>query len=209
MRLLTTALALACCCSTAQAFSSPPSARGVVSLRGEGASSAARHGRPLLGLKMQQKTGGEVKKAAEAGKGGEPNICDVNSELCDGQPHLIGELPKGTETVEKKEEKENMMTKVKAAGVAGLISYALWEFVFWAVSAPAAVIIYHQTTGEWPSFDNPESTAKVSAVIFGFLNFARALVPVRIGLTLASAPFVDKYICKPFNIGGGKKEEGA
>jgi hypothetical protein len=45
-----------------------------------------------------------------------------------------------------------------------------------------------ETTGEWPSFDNPESTAKVSAVIFGFLNFARALVPVRIGLTLATAP---------------------
>mmetsp|Transcript_40210 Transcript_40210/g.94126 ORF Transcript_40210/g.94126 Transcript_40210/m.94126 type:complete len:206 (+) Transcript_40210:44-661(+) len=205
MRLLTTALALACCCSTAHAFTSPPSIRGVVSLRGESAALGASRGRPMLGLKMQQQKVDEDKKLAA--KKEEPNICDVNSELCDGQPHLIGEPPKGTETIEKKEEKENMMTKVKAAGVAGLISYALWEFVFWAVSVPAAVIIYQQTTGEWPSFDNPESTAKVSAVIFGFLNFARALVPVRIGLTLATAPLVDKYICKPFNIGGANEEE--
>jgi hypothetical protein len=29
---------------------------------------------------------------------------------------------------------------------------------------------------------------QVSAVIFGFLNVARALVPVRIGLTLATVP---------------------
>lgn len=62
---------------------------------------------------------------------------------------------------EVKEEKENMMTKVKAAGVAGLASYALWEFAFWTISVPLAIWTYHQTTGEWPSFDNKESTAKV------------------------------------------------
>ncbi|EKX46767.1 hypothetical protein GUITHDRAFT_70348 [Guillardia theta CCMP2712] len=81
------------------------------------------------------------------------------------------------------------MTKVKDAGVAGLVAYAIWEFIFWAISVPTAIFAYHQTTGEWPSFDNPESTAKVSAVIFGFLNVARALVPVRIAITLATAPF--------------------
>ena len=159
-----------------------------------------------------------------------------------------------TSTEAPKEEKENMMTKVKAAGVAGLVSYALWEFVFWTVSVPLAIYTYHSTTGEWPSFDNPESTAKVrcaqppaaaapgrralpalckqrppqrdappspaphaamltragrrqvSAVIFGFLNVAHALVPVRIGLTLATTPAVDKYIIKPLGI--GKNKEG-
>ena len=53
-------------------------------------------------------------------------------------------------------------SQVKAAGVAGLVSYALWEFVFWTVSVPLSIYTYHATTGEWPSFDNPESTAKVS-----------------------------------------------
>merc|ERR1712216_901504 len=104
------------------------------------------------------------------------------------------------ETSEEEPPKENMMTKVKAAGVAGLVSYALWEFVFWTVSVPLAIYSYHATTGEWPSFDDKESTAKVSAVIFGFLNVARALVPVRIALTLGTAPLVDKYIIKPFNL---------
>jgi hypothetical protein len=41
---------------------------------------------------------------------------------------------------------------------------------------------------------------QVSAVIFGFLNIARALVPVRIALTLGTAPLVDKYIIQPFNL---------
>ena len=49
---------------------------------------------------------------------------------------------------------------------------------------------------------------QVSAVIFGFLNVARALVPVRIALTLGTAPLVDKYIIKPFNL-DKKKEDGA
>lgn len=40
----------------------------------------------------------------------------------------------------------------------------------------------------------------MSAVIFGFLNLARALVPVRIALTLATAPLVDQYIIQPFNL---------
>jgi len=108
---------------------------------------------------------------------------------------------------EPEPEKENMMTKVKAAGVAGLISYALWEFAFWTISVPIAIFSYHATTGQWPSFDDKESTAKVSAVIFGFLNLARALVPVRIALTLGTAPLVDKYLIKPFNL--DKKETPA
>jgi len=114
---------------------------------------------------------------------------------------------KEAEVAAEEPKKENMMTKVKNAGIAGLISYAAWEFVFWTVSVPAAIFAYHQTTGEWPSFDNPESTAKVSAVVFGFLNVARALVPVRIGITLATVPLVDKYIVKPLGIGKNKDEE--
>mmetsp|Transcript_20479 Transcript_20479/g.49582 ORF Transcript_20479/g.49582 Transcript_20479/m.49582 type:complete len:195 (+) Transcript_20479:84-668(+) len=110
------------------------------------------------------------------------------------------------ETPAEEPVEENMMTKVKAAGVAGLVSYALWEFVFWIVSVPLAIFTYKETTGVWPNFDDNESKAKVSAVIFGFLNLARALVPVRIGLTLATTPLVDKYIIKPF--GFDKKKEG-
>lgn len=52
------------------------------------------------------------------------------------------------------------------------------------------------------------SHTQVSAVIFGFLNVARALVPVRIALTLGTAPLVDKYIVQRFGL-DKKKEEGA
>jgi len=31
-------------------------------------------------------------------------------------------------------------TQVKAAGVAGLVSYALWEFAFWTISVPLGML---------------------------------------------------------------------
>eukprot|EP00286_Rhodomonas_abbreviata_P012684 CAMPEP_0181323114 /NCGR_PEP_ID=MMETSP1101-20121128/19601_1 /TAXON_ID=46948 /ORGANISM="Rhodomonas abbreviata, Strain Caron Lab Isolate" /LENGTH=214 /DNA_ID=CAMNT_0023431097 /DNA_START=13 /DNA_END=657 /DNA_ORIENTATION=+ len=159
------------------------------------------------GLQLQMQDSKTEEKVKQAKKEAEMNLCDVNEELCDGEVHTT--IPGVATHVETPEEKENMMTKVKKAGIAGLISYAAWEFVFWTVSAPAAIIAYHSTTGEWPSFSNPESTAKVSAVIFGFLNVARALVPLRIGVTLATVPLVDKYIVKPLGIGKDKDEEEA
>ena len=156
----------------------------------------------IVSVKLSE---GPAAEAKTTPRQAEPNLCDVNSQLCDGDIHTAPvDLDISTKSPP---EKENLMARVKATGIAGLISYAAWEFVFWAVSAPTAVVMYHQTTGEWPNFNNPESTAKVSAVIFGFLNFARALVPVRIGLTLATVPLVDKYVVKPFNLGKSKEAE--
>ena len=38
------------------------------------------------------------------------------------------------------EEPINLMQKVKDAGVAGIVSYMLWELLFWGVSAPVCII---------------------------------------------------------------------
>jgi len=103
-------------------------------------------------------------------------------------------------------ETPNAIDRIKKAGVSGSISYALWELVFWTVSVPAAILSYHQTTGEWLDLSSSEGQAKVLGFSTAFLTFARFVVPVRIGLALATAPWVAKNILPIF--GKGEEESG-
>jgi len=54
-------------------------------------------------------------------------------------------------TIEEEEEElsetQKLMQQVKDAGVAGVISYALWEFAFWALAVPVCVFGYREVTG--------------------------------------------------------------
>jgi len=62
---------------------------------------------------------------------------------------INGESP--VAPVETKEEEmsetQKLMVKVKEAGTAGVISYALWELGFWAFSVPVCVFGYREVTG--------------------------------------------------------------
>ena len=82
---------------------------------------------------------------------------------------------------EEKSETEDLMQKIKDSGLAGVISYALWELAFWAISVPVCIIGYQQVTGHLPDLNNKEDIAKLSAEAFAFVNFARFAVPLRIG----------------------------
>ena len=48
---------------------------------------------------------------------------------------------------EELSETQQLMKKVKDAGLAGVISYALWELGFWALSVPVCVVGYREVTG--------------------------------------------------------------
>ena len=48
---------------------------------------------------------------------------------------------------EEMSETKKLMQKVKDAGVAGIISYALWEIGFWAISVPVCIAGYREVTG--------------------------------------------------------------
>ena len=52
--------------------------------------------------------------------------------------------PLMVEAKEDGEDKENMMQKVKDAGVAGIISYVFWEWAFWGVSVPVCIFGYYE-----------------------------------------------------------------
>lgn len=113
----------------------------------------------------------------------------------------------GTEiTVEIKDEvnkemseTQKLMQQVKDAGVAGVVSYALWELGFWTISVPFCVFGYRELTGHWPDFANPEDMQKLGAEAFAFVNFARFAVPLRIGLALGTTPWIQENIIDRFS----------
>mmetsp|Transcript_3069 Transcript_3069/g.4136 ORF Transcript_3069/g.4136 Transcript_3069/m.4136 type:complete len:185 (+) Transcript_3069:172-726(+) len=114
----------------------------------------------------------------------------------------------GTEIQEEeKSETKKLLEKIKASGKAGVISYALWELVFWFVSIPIAVLGYLNVAGHWPDFSNSDDVAGVGAEAFAFVNFARFAVPLRIGLALSSVGFVQENVVDRFFPEEEKKEE--
>lgn len=94
------------------------------------------------------------------------------------------------------------MTKIKSAGTAGIVSYALTEGAFWVISIPLAITAVTISTGSVPDTSTQEGMAAVGGYSFAFLTFARTVVPVRIAFALALTPWVDDNIMSRF-----KKDE--
>ena len=101
---------------------------------------------------------------------------------------------------------KGLMQKVKEAGLAGAIAYAGWELIFWAVSVPVCLAAYVGVTGHLPNWSDQEDMAKLGTEAFAFVNLARFAVPLRIGLALGSAPFVQKQILDRFAPGVDAEE---
>jgi len=101
------------------------------------------------------------------------------------------------------EERVDAMTKIKAAGTAGIVSYAGTELAFWVISVPLAVAGVALTTGSLPDLSTTEGQAAVGGYSLAFLTFARAIVPLRIGLALALTPWVQNNVMSKFE----KKDE--
>jgi hypothetical protein len=95
-------------------------------------------------------------------------------------------------------ESEKLLKQVKEAGIAGVVSYALWEIGFWAVSVPVVLFGYFEVTGHWPDLSDKADIAKLSAEAFAFVNFARFAVPLRIGLALSTTPWIQSNIIDRF-----------
>ena len=87
-----------------------------------------------------------------------------------------------------------LLLRVKDAGVAGAVSYALWELGFWLASVPVCLSAYYGLTGHWPDLSNEDDVAKLGAEAFAFVNVARFAVPLRIGLALGTVPWVQANI---------------
>ena len=102
------------------------------------------------------------------------------------------------ESTKELSETEKLLKQVKEAGLAGVISYALWELGFWTVSVPVVLFGYYEVTGHMPDFSDKADIAKLSAEAFAFVNFARFAVPLRIGLALSTTPWIQSNIVDRF-----------
>mmetsp|Transcript_24452 Transcript_24452/g.57503 ORF Transcript_24452/g.57503 Transcript_24452/m.57503 type:complete len:291 (-) Transcript_24452:85-957(-) len=89
---------------------------------------------------------------------------------------------------------DDLMGKIKESGVAGVMSYALWELAFWTVSVPVCVLGYKEVTGHWPDLQKTDDVSKLGAEAFAFVNFARFAVPLRIGLALSTTAWIQENI---------------
>ena len=122
--------------------------------------------------------------------------------------------PAGPNTKENKDESQEedvseakqLMQQVKDAGIAGVISYALWELGFWTVSVPVCIVAYKQVTGHWPDFANNDDLKQLGAEAFAFVNVARFAVPLRIGLALSTTPWIQSNVVDRFTSNKPTKE---
>ena len=73
------------------------------------------------------------------------------------------------------------------------------EAGFWVGSVPFALGAAYVATGEIPDWTTEEGKTALGGYAFVLINFARLIVPARIALALAFAPWVDENIVKRFN----------
>jgi hypothetical protein len=102
------------------------------------------------------------------------------------------------EPEEELSETKKLLKQVKEAGTAGVISYALWELGFWALSVPVCISAYYGLFGHFPDLTNKEDLSKLGGEAFAFVNFARFAVPLRIGLALSTTPWIQKNVVDKF-----------
>jgi hypothetical protein len=123
-------------------------------------------------------------------------INETEETLAVGEESVVDKDIENFMAEEDKEEgkDENMMSQIKSAGKAGAVSLFLWELAFWAISIPVAIFTFIQLNGAWPDFGNQDDMAKVGAEAFAFANIARFALPVRIGLAVATIPWVEENI---------------
>ena len=171
-------LLLASCLATVRAFALPAAARP---------SSSAR---PLAPARCAHRTS----RIALADSGG---------------GFLSGLLPKpkAEEVAEaskaggKEEEEEEGMTleKVASFGIAGIISIAIAETVFWVLSFPTSELLYYLGTGEWIDIFTQEGQIKFLAFTAGWGALGGVIAQYRTVLTAAAmTPWVDANIVKPY-----------
>ena len=96
------------------------------------------------------------------------------------------------------EKTKNLVQKVKEAGPAGAISYALWEALFWVVSIPLGLLAYATVEGRWLDLTDSGDLETFGFACFCYANIARLALPLRIGIALSTAPWVQENILDKF-----------
>ena len=89
--------------------------------------------------------------------------------------------------------------QIKKYGVAGIVSWTLWKLSFNLVSLLITGFTYFKTTGNLPNIMSLKDLAAVSSGSLAF-NIATSflVVPLRMGLAIKTAKWVDQNILSKF-----------
>eukprot|EP00977_Amphora_coffeiformis_P012390 scaffold3063_cov191-Amphora_coffeaeformis.AAC.2 len=91
-------------------------------------------------------------------------------------------------------EAKKLMEKIKETGTAGIISFGLVQLGFWSLSLVVALGGYIKLMGHLPDWTDKEEMSKLGAEAFAYVNIARFAAPLRIGLALSSAPWIQSNL---------------
>jgi hypothetical protein len=90
-------------------------------------------------------------------------------------------------------------TEVAALGLAGVLSIAVAETVFWVLSFPCSELLYFVSTGEWIDLLTQEGQLKFLAFSAGWGAVGGVIAQYRTVLTAAAmTPWMDKNVVKPY-----------
>ena len=136
-----------------------------------------------LGLKKPEKPlfGGEEEKSEDGGvaiaERPKPYLETLSSDNGDDKK-AVATVDEECVITEEEElsESQKLLKQVKEAGTAGVISYALWELGFWAISVPVCSFAFYEATGHFPT----------SATRRKWPNWARRPLPLSISLVSLS-----------------------
>lgn len=100
---------------------------------------------------------------------------------------------------EKADDEKMTIEKVAALGLAGVLSIAVAETVFWVLSFPCSELVYFVWKGEWINLLEQEGQLKFLAFTAGWGALGGAIAQYRTVLTAAAiTPWMDKNVVKPY-----------
>merc|ERR1719230_399194 len=100
---------------------------------------------------------------------------------------------------EPPEEEKMTIEKVASLGIAGVLSIAVAESVFWVLSFPTSELLYFASTGEWIDLLSQEGQLKFLAFTAGWGAIGGVIAQYRTVLTAAAmTPWMDANVVKPY-----------
>mmetsp|Transcript_71939 Transcript_71939/g.131742 ORF Transcript_71939/g.131742 Transcript_71939/m.131742 type:complete len:293 (-) Transcript_71939:63-941(-) len=100
---------------------------------------------------------------------------------------------------EKGSDNDWTLDKVAALGIAGILSIAVAETVFWVLSFPASELVYYLSTGEYIDLLSQEGQLKFLAFTAGWGALGGAIAQYRTVLTAAAiTPWMDRTVVRPY-----------
>jgi hypothetical protein len=107
---------------------------------------------------------------APCGRAAQPLTMSSNGGFLGGIPNPFAKEKdsevQGTESAGEGADEEGKITleKVAALGIAGILSIAVAETVFWVLSFPTSELLYYISTGEWIDLTQQEGQLKVGVL---------------------------------------------